>query len=171
MHSYRVDHERFRLTGEGLPQQLDLGVVDRSTGSAEFCGLPLLNTAPDTPLYALRGFELVLGYSSDYRIGHATAEVERLVSQHDKPGVDTLHISAGAPDRRGVIHPAEEVFARFYLDHGSAVSQTNHLKRIVIHLWDTGEARDILEEKTRLFGPLYEGTIPRHRQWKRPSSE
>ncbi|MET8758526.1 hypothetical protein [Lentzea sp. NPDC004782] len=169
MNGYRLNIDDFKsdeLPSDRLPSgPLLLGEVPgRDTYSRVYAN-PLLNGAPDSYFYSVRGFEVVLGYASGYTKTDAEVEVRRLVDQHDKPGVDVLLIAVGAPDRAGLSYPSDTMFGTFYLECGDPITKPKHIDRVVMHLWDSGEVWDIVEAKRKLFGPLYSGVSPAHRTW------
>ena len=59
------------------------------------------------------GFEIGLACGNRITITEEWAELERLVIDHDKPGVDLLLVTARGSDHNGQIFPAEEVVAEF----------------------------------------------------------
>ena len=90
------------------------------------------------------------------------AVVEKLVRDHDKEGVDTLLITSGGPDRDGVMHPMEQVVSDFYLQN-PLVLKTDHISRIIMHRWPTGDAYDLLENPPKLlWTAIYQGHTPAH---------
>jgi hypothetical protein len=111
----------------------------------------------------MTGFELGLAYTTLLTAQAAWQEVQRLVDQHDQPGVDILLITAGAPDQRGQIFPAEEAIASFLLEAPLALTRPpSHIKQVLLHSWATGRATELHPAVKPLFGPLYQSFQPEH---------
>jgi hypothetical protein len=90
-------------------------------------------------------------------------EIQRLVDEHDRAGVDILLITAAAPDQRGDIYPAEEVIANFALDNAlGLIRKPDHIKQIWLHSWMTGRATSLYPKVEPMFGPLYQSFVPLH---------
>jgi hypothetical protein len=132
----------------------DLPLSDTPAG-ASFYAVPITNAAPSTILFTIGGFELGLAYSTLITARGAWDEIQRLVDGHDKPGVDLLVITAGGPDVRGNLFPAEEALARFVASNPLGLSgPPDHIKRVVLHTWGTGEALLLYPDIEQLFpGP------------------
>ena len=114
-------------------------------------------------LFTVSGFEIGLAYTTVITASGAWAEVQRLVTSHDRPGVDLLLISAGAPDRHGNVYPAEEALAAFLLNNPVGLTQAPvHIKQVVLHSWSSGWAALLHPDMAKMFGPLYEGLVPPH---------
>jgi hypothetical protein len=114
-------------------------------------------------LFTFAGFELGLAYTSLITAKAAWTEVQRLTDDHDQPGVDILLITAGAPDQRGEIYPAEEAIANFLLDNPLGLARSpKHIKQIWVHSWMTGRAAVLYPNIAPMFGPLYQGLAPTH---------
>lgn len=160
---YRPDPDRLLLVGDkGLPEQApDLGITHTSSG-ASFYAVPLTNAVPVTSLFSSAGFEIGLAYTTVHYASSGWLEIQRRIRDHDKPGIDWLLISVGAPDLRGVIHPSEEAFARFLISNPRPLTTPQHIHRVTMHLWSTGEGFELLPRLTELFGPLYQGMVVVH---------
>ncbi len=98
---YRPDPDRMKVAAPPFPERApDPGAVTTASG-ASFYAIPLTLAAPGTMLFALQGFELGLAFSTEHTAEHAWEELARLIAGHDRPGVDWLLISVGAPNRLG----------------------------------------------------------------------
>jgi hypothetical protein len=168
LRSYEPDIAPLMVAGGEFPNQMpNLGMVTTSAG-ATFYAAPLVGSVPDSPFFTYLGFEIGLTYTTQHRQSSAWAEVERLVAQHDKQGVDVLLLSAGAPNRNGTVFPSEELVARLLIDNPQTIPAPTHLLEVVLHLWTTGEAYALYPSVEPRFGPIYEGSVPPHRPLKAP---
>jgi hypothetical protein len=160
---YTPDDEALRQPpGELAPETLVMPLTDTDEG-ARFYAVPLTGGAPGSMLYTLAGFDIGLAYSTVLTAGDIWGEVQRLVDGHDKPGVDQLLITAGGPDSKGNIFPAEEAVAAFLLEHPIGLSNPPvHIERIVLHSWATGRATTLFPAVQTLFGPLYQTITALH---------
>jgi hypothetical protein len=161
---YVPDDEALRQPagGEKAAEVLTMPLADTAEG-ARFYAVPLTGGAPGSMLYTLAGFDIGLAYSSVLTAGDVWSEVQRLVDGHDRPGVDLLLITAGAPDASGVVFPAEEAVAAFLVDHPLGLSRRPaHIENVVLHSWVTGRATALFPQVSPLFGPLYQTITPLH---------
>ena len=166
LNSYVFDFESRTTTENKPPESLDLlGVVNDSLSEVRFYANPLVGSAPDSSLFALRGFEIVLGYPSSHSVSAIRAELERLVVKHDKPGVDVLLVTCGGPARDGYTYPSEELVGRLFVDYGRPLDLAKHVKTVLLHFWSTGCTWEIMGHKDELVPPIYLGRVPYHRPW------
>src|SRR6185437_10015455 len=123
-----------------------------------FYAIPLVGATPTTMLFTMAGFELGLAYTTVLTAQAAWQEVQRLVDQHDQPGVDKLLITADAPDRRGQIFPAEEAIASFLLETPLGLTRPpSHIKQVLLHSWATGHAAElhpVVKDAVRPYLPV-----------------
>ena len=71
------------------------------------------------------------------------AEFERVVLSHDKPEIESLLVTAGGPDRKGIRYPAEELVAAQLVEADDLELETSHIREVRLHLWGSSEIRDI----------------------------
>jgi hypothetical protein len=162
LRDYRPDPTRMHVEGPSLPERApDPGTV-RSPSGASLYAMPLVSGVPGTILFALRGFEVGLAFSSTHTAESVWEEIARLINDHDQPGVDELLISVGAPNQHGQVFPSDEAVARFAIAHPGQVRVPTHVRRVVMHFWDAGEAWELFPDFGRVFGPLYQGTTVAH---------
>jgi hypothetical protein len=148
--------------GQGASDTLTMPLADTDQG-ARFYATPLTGGVPGSMMYTLAGFDIGLAYSTVLTAADVWGEVQRLVDSHDKPGVNHLLITAGGPDSRGNIFPAEETVAAFLLEHPIGLSKAPmHIERVVLHSWATGQATLLFPGVQPLFGPLYQSITPMH---------
>jgi hypothetical protein len=97
-------------------------------------------TAPSLQRQSL-GFECRLHMSMFIDSPFVMREIQRLVKKHDKPGIDWLILTVGAPDPDGCVYPGEEVMYKLVEgDTGPVVA--DHIRRVLLHRWSTGEQRE-----------------------------
>lgn len=151
---------------EALPAQMPPPPLEVTEAGATFYAVPLAGAAPASMLFTLAGFEIALAYPTTITASEAWESIERLVTKHDKPGVDLLVITASGPDLNGVVYPVEEALADFAMRHtGDFNTAPSHIKEVVLHTWMTGTATRLHPTRERLFGPLYTSMVPIHHPW------
>jgi hypothetical protein len=160
--AYKPSADRLRVPGGSMPAQApDPGIVTTPTG-ASFYAVPFMGSVPGTLMYALQGFEVGLSYSTEHTKTTAWAEMQRLVSEHDKAGVDWLLISVGAPNQFGQTFPSDEAVARFAIENPAPLNAPTTIKRVSTHFWSTGEVWELFPKQIKLFGPIYQGLALAH---------
>ena len=117
-----------------LPDQIDPAIVHQFAGGT-IVTAPL-DADPGSPFYRFTGFELGFAFTTVIRQEDAWDRARRLVTTHDRPGVDELIISAGAPTKQGLAFPSDGVLASLVLGaaQGDAL-QATHIQRIFVHSW------------------------------------
>lgn len=160
---YAPEPQRMWHPGGPAPAQLpELPIAD-TAGHAKFYAVPFAGAAPSSMMFTVHGFELGMAYTSLITTSAAWQVVQKLVDDHDKPGVDVLLITVGAPDQRGDVYPAEEGLAGFLLDNPGALSRKpDHIKTVWLHSWTTGRAAALYPEFAHMFGPIYQALAPVH---------
>jgi len=131
-------------TGDPLGQPSDyaqrlqeMGVVTSGFGCL-FYILPMHEAVPTTDFFTRTGFELACLYESLHTATTIIKEIDRLVHQHDKPGVDWLLITVSGPRRDGLSHPTEMAFANAFIHSGLPVARPRHIRRVLLHFFPTG---------------------------------
>jgi hypothetical protein len=151
------------LQSGALPEQAPPLPLARTPSGGRFYAIPLVGSAPSTVLFTFAGFELGLAFTSLRSAQSAWDEIQRLVDQHDKVGVDILLITSGGPDQNGQIFPAEEAIAGFLLETPIGLTRPpRHIKRVFLHSWTTGFAAELHPSVQTMFGPLYQSFVPEH---------
>jgi hypothetical protein len=160
---YRPDIDSLRVQfSSGLPPQMPPLVTGSTLQDATFYAVPMLNSIPVGPFSSISGYDIMLAYTTTHTASSIGATVERLVRKHDKKGVDNLLITSGGPDRGGAMHPMEQIISDVYLQHPK-VLKTDHISRVIMHRWPTGDAFDLLENPPKQLWPaLYQGHTPAH---------
>lgn len=138
---------------------------------ASLYAMPLASGVPGTILFALRGFEVGLAFSTAHTAESVWGEIARLINDHDQPGVDELLISVGVPNQHGQVFPSDEAVARFAIEHPGQVGVPTHIRRVMMHFWDAGEAWELFPDFGRLCGPLYQGTTVAHQLLARETAQ
>jgi hypothetical protein len=161
--AYRPDITRLRMQiSAGMPLQMPPLGTETISADATFYAVPFLNAVPTGPFVSITGYNIVLAYTTVHTRASVNTTVQRLVREHDKDGVDTFLITSGAPDRNGAMYPLEQVISEFYLEH-PATLQTDHISRVILHRWATGDAYDISESPPKQLWPsIYQGHVPAH---------
>jgi hypothetical protein len=159
---YEPEPEAMWVPGGEIPDQAPELPLAEGEG-AKFYAVPFVNSAPSTMLFSIAGFELGLAYTTQLTYDDALAEVQRLISVHDKPGVDLLLITASGPDQNGLIYPAEEAIANFLKRHFDRLPKApEHIKMIFLHNWMTGDAFELFPDPGPRFGPIFQSVVPEH---------
>jgi hypothetical protein len=159
--AYKPNPDALR-TAAAAERMPELPLADTTAG-AKFYAAPLLGGAPGSMLYTLAGFDIALAYTTLITADEAWREVQRLVDEHDKQGVDVLLVTAGGPDSHGNVFPAEELLVNFVLAHPIGLAHApQHIKSIVLHSWGTGQATSLHPSVEHAFGPLYGSMMPMH---------
>ncbi len=110
------------------------------------------------------GFELAFVYNSVHRMSSLVSEWQRLINQHDKPGIQDLLFTVGGPDRSGFVHPADALLFDFMQSDPSAdVTERLHLKRVLVHYWATGKILQMYPERRVVSPGISAGFVPAHR--------
>lgn len=160
---YEPDPDILWIPSGEVPEQAPEIPLAETTSGAKFYAVPFVNSTPATVLCSVAGFELGLAYTTQLTFDDALAEVQRLITAHDKPGVDFLLITAGGPDQHGLIYPAEEAVASFFKNHFQELpNRPRYIKRIYLHNWMTGEAFSLFPDAGPLFGPIFQSVVPEH---------
>jgi hypothetical protein len=131
---YEPQTQQLWVPSGPLPQQApDLPLAGTSAG-AKFYAVPFMSAAPSSMLFSLAGFELGLALTTFLTAEEAWNEIERLVTEHDQPGVDLLLVTAGGPDANGNVFPVEEAVIDFIAAHpGRFSSRPDHINSVVMH--------------------------------------
>jgi hypothetical protein len=161
---YRPNTGDLWITGSALPDRAPPLPMQSTSAGASFYALPFVNAVPDTVLSNYAGFELGFAFTTRHEAAAEWGHLIGRIVEKDRPGSDWLLISAGAPDNRGFAHPGEEAVATLLLKAQQATRlDLQHIRRVTVHVWSTGEAFDIWPKQALLFGPLYRGAAPAHR--------
>lgn len=160
---YRPDVDSLRLQfSSGMPPQMPPLVTGSTLQDATFYAVPMLNASPAGPFTSISGYDIVLAYTTTHTASSIGIVLEDLVRKHDKEGVDNLLITSGGPDRDGAMHPMEQVISDMYLQYPK-VLKTEHINRVILHRWPTGDAYDLLENPPKQLWPaMYQGHSPAH---------
>jgi hypothetical protein len=135
-----------------LPEKLDLPALVETPFGASLFANPAGPTARSSPFYAAAGFNLRLSYSTTRTTTEGWQEIERLVASHDRPRVDHLLISSGAPDRFGAVLAGEAHLLRMALDAPRVLTRPKHIRRVTAHDWETDRISELLLD-TKLSTP------------------
>jgi hypothetical protein len=142
VHLDRTAMEQFyaEINSKGLPQTFPTWYPIRWLPAKEAgfqVSLLPRNLAP-SPLRQRIGFECVLHMTFFVDSQFVMEEIQRLVTKHDKAGIEWLALTVGAPDADGCSYPGEEVMYGL-VEAESARIVANHIRRLSVHKWSTGE--------------------------------
>jgi hypothetical protein len=144
-----------------------LGIRNVGLPGSDFeCGfysVPMRGAAPAGTFFARTGFEIGLSYQTTQTRTAAREELLRLISEHDKPEVNHLLISAGAPNRAGLTFISEAYVLDFLLSGPDlAIPAPSHIKRVLIHFWGLGRIIEVHPSLKGISTDLYAGYVPSH---------
>jgi hypothetical protein len=142
------------------PEQIDPAILHHFEGGTIVTAA--LSAYTDSPFYRFTGFELGFAFTTKIRDDAAWARAQDLVTSHDRPGVDELIMSAGAPTTTGLAFPSDSNLARMVIDRATDDALTAaHIRRIYVHTW---HGRGIVEiTPNSVGGELVCGEIPGER--------
>jgi hypothetical protein len=97
----------------------------------------VLQEIAPSPFYGRMGFELIQCQPTVLYSDDAWRRFQRLVSDHDKPGIDWLLITAGAPVGSGYAFPSDIVTALLVFEQASAgkALEADHIQKVYVHAW------------------------------------
>lgn len=128
-----------------------------------FYAMQLGTAFPCSEFLIQTGFELGFVYSTKHTPNNLWDETSRLLSKHDKEGVQNVLITAGGPDRWGFVYPSEYLLTDFMIRNCRAQQLTlNHIKHAILHKWGTGELVQIYPKVMTLFPGYSCGFAPSH---------
>jgi hypothetical protein len=151
--------------GEPLGQPSDysralqsMGVVSSGFGCL-FYALPMHEAVPATEFFTRTGFELACLYESLHTASSIVDEIDRLVHQHDKKGVDWLLITASGPRRDGLIHQSEMTLARSLVRTALPLARPRNIRRVLLHLSPIGGVYELFPSRRWWTTPQYAGGL------------
>lgn len=104
---------------------------------------------PHSALFESLGFDLGLCLLTTHSTTEAKSEMHRLISTHDKPGCDVLVIQVGAPDRDGLVYPADDEIVRLALSRLAVRKvETKHIKRVFVHIWSDNSITEFAKSQS-----------------------
>ena len=161
--SYEPQSQQMWVPTGLMPEQAPALPIGETDGGAKFYAIPIVAAAPSSMLFTIAGFEIGLAFTTTLTAQSAWSEIQRLVDDHDQPGVDLLLITAGGPDQRGNVFPVEEALFQFLITNPIGLTRTpDYIQRVVLHSWGTGSAHQIHPTMVHAFGPLYQSMVPLH---------
>ncbi len=140
--------------------QIDFQSTDRSW---RFLATPICVGAPASLFFLRNGFELSFHYQTDHSARELWSELIRLIDKHDKPEVEELLVTVGAPDHNGFIYPGEQVLYDFMLEQPVVSLQPmKHLRRVLLHSWETGRILQVFPNLIEVAPPMMKGFVAAH---------
>jgi hypothetical protein len=136
-----------RVAKEGFPKQWPNDVVIPNLKRARYRIVANFNPQwqPDDQFARSLGFKLILEYPKTIR--EISAEINRMVSQHDNPATQHLLLSIGGPGIDGFGYPSESMLGKILLDIPSPRVEAIYLNKVTAHVWDTGNLIEIQVER------------------------
>ena len=99
-------------------------------------------------------FDVQLHRPRDATAGQLVQAVIDVIDSHDKPMIEHLILSAGAPDRSGWRYPAEEAVAQFVVKQPGLVIRTKFIRRVTVHSWFGHTLNDLaIEDQSEASAP------------------
>ncbi len=145
-----------------------MGVVSSGFGCL-FYALPMKDAVPATEFFNRTGFELACCYESLHTASSIVSEVNRLIHQHDKKGVDWLVITVSGPRRDGLIHPSEMTLAGSLVRMALPLARPTHIRRVLLHLFPVGCVYELFPARKWVAEAQYAGgIIAAHHRRKAP---
>src|SRR5260370_8688619 len=117
------------------------------------------DAVPATDFFNRTGFELACCYESLHTASSIVSEVDRLIHQHDKGGVDWLVIRVSGPRRDGLIHPSEMTLARSLVQMSLPLARPVHIRRVLLHLFPVGCVYELFPARKWVAEAQYAGGI------------
>jgi hypothetical protein len=113
--------------------QADLPYVFFDEGSAT---TGVLRRPAAGAFFGLMGFEVALTGGPLVRYDEAVGMVQRLVTQHDKPGVDILNVAIMAPVAAGFVFASDGVPMHLIVERAEELRlDAEHLRSVYFHTW------------------------------------
>jgi hypothetical protein len=112
-------------------------------GAAGFVVNAIVNPHPECEFPNGLPFALQLAQPEHLTASAARSNLQRLVDSHDKPEIDELVVSAGAPDRAGVRFPREEAAAAFFLGLPDCHVDATHMSRVLVHMFSSRQIAEV----------------------------
>jgi hypothetical protein len=140
---------------KATPSQLsDPGRVRTPSGFAEIAPTELSTDYRPSSFMTRMGFELCLGYTTTHTAESIRRQLESIVSRKDDSRNQILLITAGGPDRAGMIHSGEEMIVDFIRNEFDSLNLTpTHLKQVLLHRWGAGDVFELFPTARRVAAP------------------
>lgn len=162
--SYRFDPEFSSALGIGpMPAMAPPVDIRSADGGWSFIATPFTASCPSTAFFRRFGFELSFHYPTVHTSEGLWAEISRLISKHDKPEVQELVVTVGAPDRSGVLYPGDTAMCDFILSNPKPLTCiARQLRRVLLHVWETGRIVQLFPALTEVAPALVDQYVPAH---------
>ncbi len=129
----------------GLPARIVDGAITTASTEDRAAGfIANVVCSPEESIAQLgsHGFQVTPHFPEQIALSDATGLLQRIVADHDKPEIETLLVTAGGPDRRGIRYPGEELVAAFLSERAVGL-RARHLSAVTLHLWASGAIHEI----------------------------
>lgn len=141
------------------PSPSDIGIVTTPMGDQAYA-LPINDDYRASRFMSRMGFDLILGYTTTYRLAEVQQSVRDLIARKDKPGNEWLLITAGGPNAQGLTFAGEEFVAGMIFAHEFEFTPPSNIRRIVLHRWGSGDALELFPCDQRLLVPPASPDLP-----------
>jgi hypothetical protein len=135
-----------------------MGVVSSGYGCL-FYAIPMKAATPATSFFAHTGFELACLYESIHTATSIVGELDRLVRQHDRPGVDWLAVTISGPRSDGLMHPTETILGNAFILSNIRLARPNHIRRVLLHFFPIGGCFEAYPTRKWWFEPQFHGGL------------
>jgi hypothetical protein len=135
-----------------------MGVVSSGYGCL-FYAIPMKAATPATSFFAHTGFELACLYESIHTATSIVGELDRLVRQHDRPGVDWLAVTISGPRNDGLMHPTEAVLGNAFILSDIPLARPSHIRRVLLHFFPIGGCFEAYPTRKWWFEPQFHGSL------------
>ncbi len=135
-----------------------MGVVSSGYGCL-FYAIPMKAATPATSFFAHTGFELACLYESTHTATSLVGELDRLVRQHDQPGVDWLAVTISGPRRDGLMHPTETVLGNAFILSNIPLKRPKYIRRVLLHFFSIGGCFEAYPSRSWWFEPQFQGGL------------
>jgi hypothetical protein len=159
---YQINPEAFAYrtdsVEDGPPENLSGANVEfnQDLPGSTFYAMPMQGAAPATLFFMRTGFEIGMAFSTTEEVDKVWSELGRVVHEHDKSSIDHLLVTVGGPNKDGYAFPAEDYLARVAVETPQPLPPMRHLKRVVLHFWQSGQIVELLPE-FHAHPPVYPG--------------
>jgi hypothetical protein len=151
----RLDPKSSSLQDGPTPNQLPGGVA--LTTPSTTSGATIATLPPDhrpSRFMERTGFELHLSFTTSHNDSSTHDRLSRIVERKDVEANSILLVTAGGPDRDGLIHPAEEIVAQVLFEGtGPFALQPTHLRLVILHRWGMGDAWELFPTVRQIVRP------------------
>ena len=135
-----------------MPEQApDIGLLSTAFGDRTHAA-PVNDDYRPSRFMRRMGFDLILGFTTLYRLSDVESGLNAAMAKKDRPGNDWLLLTAGGPNQQGLTFPGEELVSSLVVEHPPIISAPAELRRVILHRWGSGDAWELYPKYRQLFG-------------------